>query len=455
MSTTHDFSTSEKADADRPRVLIVGAGLAGLTLGMLLNKADIPFDIYERSTLIKPHGSAMYFNCTTASMFKQCGIYEEFAALGKCVSTVQMCREDRQVDFKMEFGDQEMEFGARGYIIPRPQMHDLLLRQIPEERLHFGSKVVTIETDDNGVSIHCSDGSVVRGDILVGADGAYSAVRRDLYAKLKESNNLPPPDALPLPFTTICVVAQTWPLTPKEFPDLALEECQFRHFVGTNKMNSWSTFTTAQNTVCWSSILFLDEETTKDNATFRNSEWGQETAAEMCDHIKDFPIISGDEKIELTLKDLMDHTPEGQISKVMLEEKVFHTWYSGRTVLIGDANVINGLSSNSYMEDIEYAFKVYKEERLPWVEEAFESSKVHRTMVGQSFASKVTRFVSKHMPVWMFQHIEARSCRYRPQVSFLPLVENTGRSPHAPQPSMLVKTPSKAEKPRTVQSLEK
>ncbi|KAG0370283.1 hypothetical protein BGX24_002069 [Mortierella sp. AD032] len=406
MSAAHNSNTSEKADADRPRVLIVGAGLAGLTLGMLLNKADIPFDIYERATLIKPHGSAMYFNCTTASMFRQCGIYEEFAALGKCVSTVQMCREDRQVDFKMEFGDQDKEFGARGYIIPRPQMHDLLLRQIPEERLHFGSKVLTIETDDNGVSIHCSDGSVVRGDILVGADGAYSAVRQDLYAKLKESNNLPPPDALPLPFTTVCVVAQTWPLTPKEFPDLALEECQFRHFVGTNKMNSWSTFTTAQNTVCWSSVLFLDEETTKDNANFRNSEWGQETAVAMCDHIKDFPIISGDETMELTLKDLMDHTPEGQISKVVLEEKVFHTWYSGRTVLIGDAchklnpaggvggtsamhdaivlaNVINGLSSNSYMEDIEYAFKVYKDERLPWVEEAFESSKLHRTMVGQ------------------------------------------------------------------------
>ncbi|KAH7056121.1 hypothetical protein BKA57DRAFT_500473 [Linnemannia elongata] len=40
--------------AKRPKVLIVGAGLAGLTLGMLLHKADIPFEIYERAAEIKP-----------------------------------------------------------------------------------------------------------------------------------------------------------------------------------------------------------------------------------------------------------------------------------------------------------------------------------------------------------------------------------------------------------------
>lgn len=55
----------------------------------------------------------------------------------------------------------------------------------------------------------------------------------------------------------------------------------------------------------------------------------------MCEEVKDFPIIGGGDK-KLTLKDLMDLTPSGQFSKVMLEEKVFETWYSGRTVLVGD-----------------------------------------------------------------------------------------------------------------------
>ncbi|KAF8933055.1 hypothetical protein BGZ47_011061 [Haplosporangium gracile] len=56
--------------AKRPKVLIVGAELGGLTLGMLLHKAKIPFEIYERAAEVKPLGSAMYFNTTTASLFE-------------------------------------------------------------------------------------------------------------------------------------------------------------------------------------------------------------------------------------------------------------------------------------------------------------------------------------------------------------------------------------------------
>lgn len=92
-----------------------------------------------------------------------------------------------------------------------------------------------MENGGNGVLIRCSDGSEAEGDILVGADWAYSAVRQNLYAKLLKDKRLPPSDALPLPFSTVCLVGQTRPLTPEEIPDVALEECQFRKIVG----DSW------------------------------------------------------------------------------------------------------------------------------------------------------------------------------------------------------------------------
>jgi cation diffusion facilitator CzcD-associated flavoprotein CzcO len=42
--------------ADKPKVLIVGAGLGGLVLGALLEKAKIPYTIFERATVVKPLG---------------------------------------------------------------------------------------------------------------------------------------------------------------------------------------------------------------------------------------------------------------------------------------------------------------------------------------------------------------------------------------------------------------
>ena len=64
-----------------------------------------------------------------------------------------------------------------------------------------------------------------------------------------------------------------------------------------------------------------------------NSEWGPHAAQAMCDQTRDFSISFGGGK--KTLGDIYDKTPKERIVKVMLEEKVFKTWSSGRTVLLG------------------------------------------------------------------------------------------------------------------------
>ncbi len=45
-----------------PRVLIAGGGLGGLFLGILLEKAGIPYEIYERSAEIKPLGMRLFYS---------------------------------------------------------------------------------------------------------------------------------------------------------------------------------------------------------------------------------------------------------------------------------------------------------------------------------------------------------------------------------------------------------
>lgn len=43
-----------------PNVMIVGAGLAGLLLGILLERANIPYAIYERASTVKPLGIVLH-----------------------------------------------------------------------------------------------------------------------------------------------------------------------------------------------------------------------------------------------------------------------------------------------------------------------------------------------------------------------------------------------------------
>ncbi|KAF9300742.1 hypothetical protein BG003_003086, partial [Podila horticola] len=84
-------------------------------------------------------------------------------------------------------------------------------------------------------------------------------------------------------------------------------------------------------------IHFLDKHSSKRNDSFRNSEWGPEAAEALAREVRVFKVPGGKDGKVRTLGEYVDKTPREYMSKVMLEEIVFDTWYGGRTVLLGDA----------------------------------------------------------------------------------------------------------------------
>lgn len=124
--------------------------------------------------------------------------------------------------------------GSREFVIARPDLYNLLLRQIHKENIHMSKKVSSFLQGENGVIIRCSDNSTYEGDILVGADGAHSAIRQHLYSVLKKEKSLPATDDKPLPYKCVCLVGQTEILDPEAFPDLKLPLGQFLSVIGDN-----------------------------------------------------------------------------------------------------------------------------------------------------------------------------------------------------------------------------
>ncbi|KAG0264350.1 hypothetical protein BGZ95_003614 [Linnemannia exigua] len=457
--------------AKRPKVLIVGAGLGGLTLGAILQKSDTPYEIFERTPEIMPLGSITNLTGVCAPLLKQLGIWDEFCSLSRKMTTMQIITApEMETQFVIaDVNDPVKRYGAESRALPRPTLYDLLMRQVPKERLHLGKKVLSTQQGGNGVLIRCSDGTEYEGDILVGSDGAYSAVRQNLYAQLKKENKLPASDSLPMPFLNVCLVGQTRELTVEEFPDLAKSEVQFKNVLSRDKPYSWMTFTTQENTVCFSVFQYLNEESSKENDAFKNSEWGLGAAMAMCAEVGHFPISSGGDR-QLTLADLFAWTPKENMSKVMLEEKIFKTWYHTRTVLMGDschklnpaggsgavnalhdavvlANYIHALPDHPIAEEIMDAFKAYRKERLPHVQAAFNTSAAFRSMVDAGMKPKIMRYVMKNMPKWVNGAIEKRILSNRPQLYFLPRDTTPTEMVPAYQPSLELERPEPKQKP--------
>lgn len=111
-----------------------------------------------------------------------------------------------------EHGDSFVSTAAEEFIVIRPGLH-ALLRQIPE-KIHTGKKVPSFLQNNQGAMIRSSDNSTVHGDILVGVDGTYSAVRQHLFHDFKGKKTLPASDNVPLPFNCVCLVGQTEVLDP-------------------------------------------------------------------------------------------------------------------------------------------------------------------------------------------------------------------------------------------------
>lgn len=120
----------------------------------------------------------------------------------------------------------------KDYVVSRPDLYDLLWRHVPRENIRLGKRVLSYVEEETSITVNCSDNSAFCGDILVGADGAYSAVRQHLYKKLKATTGIPRSDDIPLPFSCVCLVGQTTVLDPEDFPDLKSEKSHFTSVLG-------------------------------------------------------------------------------------------------------------------------------------------------------------------------------------------------------------------------------
>ncbi|KAF8928981.1 hypothetical protein EDD21DRAFT_424143 [Dissophora ornata] len=438
----------------KPKVLIIGAGLSGLSLAAILDRAGVPYEIFEKASALKPLGSAICLGPGVMPMFTQLGVIDQIEAKGKINKESFMYNEKLELLTRSDYSTgYEERFGWKTYIISRPALHNILLNSIPQEKIHLNKRLLSFEETLDGVAIRTADDQTYHGNILVGADGAYSGVRQFLYSQLSKKGSLPALDTLPMKYSTVCLVGQTRPLTEEEYVNINDDVCRTEFMLADTKPFFFVMFTTAENTVCWMVLEMLDGATSKKHDGFRESDWGPEAVDSMIQQIRGFSV-----RKNLTMGELIDLTPKEVIRKVILEEKLFETWTSGRTALMGDAchkmppnaglggqsamydavvlgNYLSSLTTNS-TKDIEKALLAYRDERYQHAKDSVAMSSALTKILKKNLLGMLLRKALNHLPRWLHNLLGARINGYRPQISFLPPVDDKGTRPPMFQPSL-------------------
>ncbi|MFI9029439.1 FAD-dependent monooxygenase [Streptomyces sp. NPDC053560] len=169
--------------ANGPNIAIVGAGIGGLTLALALRARGIDAEIHEQATELREVGAAVALSANATRLLARLGLDARLTAAGAEPTELvhRHWKDGRRIAAHPVGAAYRTRFGGPYLGVHRAAFQRVLGDAWGSERLHLGTAVSGVTEDPeggDGVRLEFADGRSTRADLVVGADGVHSTVRR-------------------------------------------------------------------------------------------------------------------------------------------------------------------------------------------------------------------------------------------------------------------------------------
>lgn len=167
------------------KAIIIGGGIGGLTTAIALQQHGIDFEVHEAAPELKPVGAGIVMASNAMQIFQRLGIEKKIMAAGLEVEKAFGVDEKFKVISGLDVkGKVAPRFGIGSYAIHRGRLQRALLSEIDESKVFLNKRLESVQQTDSKVKVVFQDGSSAEGDIVIGADGIKSAVRKNIFGDL-------------------------------------------------------------------------------------------------------------------------------------------------------------------------------------------------------------------------------------------------------------------------------
>lgn len=169
------------------RVLIVGGGIAGMSLGIRLGEAGQATTLIDSDAEWRALGTGITITGPTFRAFRALGVEDEVRAAGATNNQVKIFEPSGKFIAAIGPPKTDPPLPNNGGIL-RPVLHKILSRRTLDSGVdvRLGVRVDAVSDRGKEVEVQFSDGGRGVYDLVVGADGAFSQLRSRVFPELSE-----------------------------------------------------------------------------------------------------------------------------------------------------------------------------------------------------------------------------------------------------------------------------
>jgi 2-polyprenyl-6-methoxyphenol hydroxylase-like FAD-dependent oxidoreductase len=164
--------------------VIVGAGIGGLAAGVMLRRTGWDVRIFERTAAPREIGFGLGLAPNAARALRELGVASQVFADGMTMGSggkAELRRTDGRLLRRVIVPRERLGAMDPMGVVLRPVLHNALLDAIGRDTIHANHDAIGFETSTEGVVVRFENGERTAGDILIGADGIGSVIRRQLH----------------------------------------------------------------------------------------------------------------------------------------------------------------------------------------------------------------------------------------------------------------------------------